>query len=62
MEFHPINLVADDGPQTLTAEDGNSIDIDETHTEEDNEEDLIVESDEDDEELSGDDFFAPFDE
>ena len=62
MEFHPINLVADDGPQTLTAEDGNSVDIDETHTEEDNEEDLIVESDEDDEELSGDDFFAPSDE
>ena len=57
MKFHTINLVADDGPQTLTAEDENSVDIDETHAEEDNEEDLIVEFDEDNEELFGDDFF-----
>ena len=62
MEFHPINLVADDGPQTLTIEDGNSVDIDETHVEEDSEEDLIVESDEDNEKLSGDDFFDSSDE
>ena len=56
MEIHPINPVADDGPQTLIAEDGNYIDIDDTHDEE-NEQDLIVESNEDDEELEGDDMF-----
>ena len=56
MEIHPINLVADDGPQTLIAEDGNYLDIDDAHVEEDNEQELIVKSDED-EELDGDDLF-----
>ena len=28
VEIHPINPVADDGPQTLIAEDGNYLDID----------------------------------
>ena len=56
MEIHPINPVADDGPQTLISEDGNYLDIDDAHVEEDNDQELIVESDED-EELDGDDLF-----
>ena len=56
VEIHPINLVADDGPQTLIGEDGNYLDIDDAHVEEDNEQELIVESDED-EELDRDDLF-----
>ena len=55
MEIHPINPVADDGPHTLIAEDENYLDIDDTHVEEDNEQELIVELDEDDEELDEDD-------
>ena len=46
----------DDGPQTLIGEDENYLDIDDAHVEEDNEQELIVESDED-EELDGDDLF-----
>ena len=49
--------MADDGPHTLIAKDGSYLDIDDTHVEEDNEQELIVESDEDDEELDGDDLF-----
>ena len=56
VEIHPINPVADDGPQTLIGEDGNYLDIDDAHVEEDNEQELIVESYED-EELDGDDLF-----
>ena len=56
MEIHPINLVVNVGPQTLMVEDGNYLDIDDAHVEEDNEQELIVESDED-EELDGDDLF-----
>ena len=56
VEIHLINLVVDDGPQTLIAEDGNYLDINDAHVEEDNEQELIVESDED-EELDGDDLF-----
>ena len=57
MKIHPINPLADDGPHTLIAKDGSYLDIDDTHVEEDNEQELIVESDEDDEELDGDDLF-----
>ena len=57
---HPINPVVDDGPQTFIAEDGNYLDIDDAHVEEDNEQELIVESDKD-EELDGDDLFDIFD-
>ena len=57
MKIHPINPLADDGTHTLIAEDGNYLDIDDTHVEEDNEQELIVESDEDEEELDGDDLF-----
>ena len=56
VEIHPINPVADDGPQTLIGEDGNYLDINDAHVEEDNDQELIVESDED-EELDGDDLF-----
>ena len=55
VKIHPINHMADDGPQTLIVEDGNYLDIDDAHVE-DNEQELIVESDED-EELDGDDLF-----
>ena len=34
--IHPINPMIDDGPQTLIAEDGNYLDIDDAHVEEDN--------------------------
>ena len=40
----------------MIAEYGNYLDIDDAHVEEDNEQELIVESDED-EELDGDDLF-----
>ena len=56
VEIHPINPMADDGRQTLIAEDGNYLDIDDAHVEEDNEQELIVESD-GGEELDGDDLF-----
>ena len=56
MEIHLINPVVDDGPQTLSGEDGNCLNIDDAHVEEDNDQELIVESDED-EELDGDDLF-----
>ena len=56
LEIHPINPVANDGPQTLIGEDGNYLDIHDAHVEEANEQELIVESYED-EELDGDDLF-----
>ena len=56
MEIHLINPIADDGPQILIAKYGNYLDIYDAHVEEDNEQELIVESYED-EELDGDDLF-----
>ena len=55
VEMHAIEILADDEPQRLIAEDNNYIDIDDMDNEEDDEPEIEIESEEDEEDDQFDD-------